>query len=534
MEKNNLFFGALMLLSSAIFSQTLSDAIKQTDNEQFETADATFKSLIQSQPNNGENYFYYGENYFKNDNLEMAKTTYQKGIDANATNPLCYVGLGKVQWYQNKAAEAKANFYKAITLAAGKNATVLMEIADAYIKAETKDINEAIKLLDMAIKLEPKNPEAFILKGDAYLEQNDGTKAIENYEKAGVLDSKSVTAILRQGQLWFRAKNYDLALDLYKQASLIDSSFAPAYREKAEIYFLAGRYANAVAQYKRYLQLNNNCSARGRYAGFLNQAKQYKESIEAADEALKCNLSNPYLYRYKGYSQFETGDYINGLQTMNTFFDMASKNAKVKIISQDYEYRGRLYSKDTKDSTSLILAIADYKKALELDSTKKDLNGDIANTYFKMKKYPEAIATYKSKMENGKPNANDYFGIGRAYYYSKDFTNADFYFDQIIKSQPDLPLGYLWKAKTSVQLYPKNETWLAKPYYEQYIAKVKPTDTEKNKKDLMDAYTYIGVYYMHNKDNCTAKTFFKKVTELDSANTNAKKFLDSAEAKKCP
>ncbi len=532
--KRNLFFLTLTFLSTGIFSQTLPDAIKLTDNEQFETAEISFKNLIESQPNNGENYFYFGENYFKNDNLEMANATYQKGVDANATNPLCYVGLGKVQWYQNKSTEAKANFYKATTLAAGKNAIVLMKIAEAYIKAETKDINEAIKLLDMAIKLEPKKPEVYILKGDAFLEQNDGTKAIENYEKAGALDPKSVTAILRQGQLWFRAKNYDLALELYKKASLIDSSFAPAYREKAEIYFLAGRYANAVAQYKRYLQLNNNCSARGRYAGFLNQAKQYKESIEAASEAIKCNPSNPYLYRYKGYSQFETGDYVNGLQTMNTFFDMASKNAKVKIISEDYEYRARLYSKDTKDSTSFMSAIADYKKALELDPAKNEMNADIANTYIKMKKYPEAISAYKSKMEKGKPTANDYFGIGRAYYYSKDFVNADSSFVQIIRSQPDLPLGYLWRAKTNVQLDPKNETWLAKPFYEQYIAKVKPTDTEKNKKDLVDANTYLGVYYMNNKDNCMAKTFFKKINELDAANANSKKFLDSAEAKKCP
>ncbi len=531
--KRNLFFGTLMILSSSLFSQTLSDAIKQTNNELFETAETSFKNLIQAQSGNGDNYFYFGENYFKNDNIDMAKDTYQKGINANATNPLCYVGLGKVQWYQNKATEAKASFFKATTLAAGKNATVLMKIAEAYTKADTKDITEAIKLLDNAIKLEPKNPEAYILKGDALLEQNNASAAIENYEKAGSLDPKSVSAILRQGQLWYRAKNYNLALEMYKKASLIDSSYAPAYREKAEIYFLAGQYNNAVGQYKRYLDLNNNCSARGRYAGFLNQAKQYKESVAAANEALKCNPNNAYLYRYKGYSQYESGDYTNGLQTMNAFFNLASTNPKIKIIAEDYEYRGRLYAKDTKDSTSFLLAIADYKKAMELDASKSELSGDIANTYIKMKKYPDAISAFKTKMEKGKPSANDYFGIGRAYYYSKDFTNADFYFDQLIKLQPDLPLGYLWKAKTSLQLDPKNETWLAKPHYEQFLLKIKPTDAEKSKKDVIDANTYLGVYFMNKKDICTAKTFFKKVEEMDTSNANAKKFLESAEAKKC-
>src|ERR1035437_4952 len=210
-----------LFASSAIVAQTLTDAIKLTTNEQFEKADAAFKSLIQFQPNNGELYFYYGENYFKNENLEMANKLYQKGVDANATNPFCYVGLGKIQWYHGKQAEAKANFYKATTLAAGKNATVLIKIAEAYTNADNKDIAEALNLLGQAAKLEPKNPAVYIAMGDAYLEQNDGTKAVDNYEKAGTLDPKNPRAILKQGQVWNRAKNYNLAIETYKKAKLI-------------------------------------------------------------------------------------------------------------------------------------------------------------------------------------------------------------------------------------------------------------------------------------------------------------------------
>ena len=201
-----------------------------------------------------------------------------------------------------------------------------------------------------------------------------------------------------------------------------------------------------------------------------------------------------------------------------------------KVIPQDYEYRGKLLAKSGKDS----LAIIDFRKALELQPDKIEINGDIANSYLKMKKYPEAIGAYKVKMEKGKPNANDYFQLGRAYYQSKDFINADSSFVQVIKAQPELLFGYLWRAKANSQLDPKNEKWLAKPYYELYLSKVKPEEIEKNKKDLIDAYTYMGVYNMNNKKVCEAKVFFKKIAELDPANANAKKFLESAEAKKCP
>ena len=519
MKKAKLLIVLFLVASSTIWAQTLSDAIKLTTNEQFEKADEAFKNLIQFQPNNGEIYFYYGENYFKNENIEMANKFYQKGADINATNPFCYIGLGKTQWFQGKQTEAKANFFKAITLAAGKNATVLIKIAEAYIYGDNKDIAEALNLLGQASKLEPKNPAVYIAIGDAYLEQNDGTKAVDNYEKASALDPKSVRSILRQGQVWNRAKNYNLAIDTYKKAKLIDSTFAPAYRELAEIYLRAGQYGNAVYNAKRYLDLNNDCSTLGRYAGMLLGAKQYKDAVVAAVDAQKCDPNNLYLNRYLAFSQCEVGDYPNGLLNSDAFF--AKATVDVKIIPLDYEYHAKLLSKNGKDS----LAIIDYKKALELEPEKLEINGDIANCYIKMKKYNDAITYYKIKVELNKANANDYYGLVRAYYYSKDFINADSSAVQIIKSQPDLTLGYLWRAKANLQLDHNNEKWIAKPYYEQFIAKVKPEETDKNKKDLVDAYTYLAAYYAKNKDCPNTILYFKKVLEVDPTNAQAKNFM---------
>lgn len=501
---------------SGMSAQTLADAIKLTRNEQYESADAIFKNLIKAQPNNGELYFYYGENFFKNENLTMANEMYQTGADVQPTNALPYVGLGKVLWYKGKQTEAKSSFYKATTLADKKNVTVLLKIAETYINADKKSLPDAFTLLATATKLEPKNPEVYLLTGDAFLEQNDGTKAIENYEKAASLDPKSVLAILRQGQLYNRAKNYTLALDKYKAASLIDSSFAPAYREKAEIYFRAGQYANSVAQYKRYLQLNDNCGARGRYAGFLYKAKQYPASIEAAKEAKKCDPNNVYLDRYIGYSSYETGSYADGMEMIKSFFQKASPD---KIIAQDYEYRGKLYAKTGADS----LAIPDYKKAMEMDSSKTELSNDMANSYMKMKKYNEAIAMFKAKIAAGKAGVNDYYGLGRAYYYSKDFVNADSCFSKIVTAQPEMGLGYLWKAKANVQQDPENKVWKAKEWYEKYISKIKPEETEKNKKDLIDAYTYLLAYYAKKNDCPNTKLYMEKILALDPANAQAKK-----------
>jgi len=264
--------------------------------------------------------------------------------------------------------------------------------------------------------------------------------------------------------------------------------------------------------------LNNDCSAKSQYSGILNQAKQYKESVEAGKEALKCVPVNFYTYRYMAYSQYETADYAGGIENIGNFFTNAPAD---KVIPLDYEYRAKLLAKSGKDS----LAIIDYKKALELQPEKIELNGDIANAYIKIKKYADAIAAYKVKMEKGKPNVNDYFGITRAYYFSKDFINADSSAVQIIKSQPALALGYMWRARANSQLDPKNEKWAAKPFYEEFVAKVKPEDVEKNKKDLIEAYNYLAAYYAEKKDCPNVKLYMQKVLDLDAANAQAKKIL---------
>ena len=71
MKKTNL---TLLALSFGVFAnaQTLQDAITKTENERFEAAAADFRSLISKDATKGDTYFYFGENYFKNDNLDSA------------------------------------------------------------------------------------------------------------------------------------------------------------------------------------------------------------------------------------------------------------------------------------------------------------------------------------------------------------------------------------------------------------------------------------------------------------------------------
>src|SRR5687768_11768522 len=108
--KTRLFFLTAFLSSSLLSAQSLKDAIRLSDNEQYDKATEAFKALILLQPSNGDNYYYAGKNYFRSESPDLAKQSFMKGIEAQPTGVMNYVGLGHSLWIEGKLTEAKSNF----------------------------------------------------------------------------------------------------------------------------------------------------------------------------------------------------------------------------------------------------------------------------------------------------------------------------------------------------------------------------------------------------------------------------------------
>ncbi|HWY13419.1 MAG TPA: hypothetical protein VN026_18975 [Bacteroidia bacterium] len=554
---------SIVALALSVFAnaQTLNDIIIKTDNERYEAAAADFVTLISKESAKGENYFYYGENFFKNEDLDNANIQYQKGSEVNATNPLNYVGLGKVLWYRGKDADAKAMFFKAATLGANKNAEVMRKTAEAYIYAPNKNLDEAINLLNNAIKIDPKNPMNYILLGDAQLEKNptDGSGPIKSYQKASELNPKSTLGILREGKLYQRGRNYNLALDFYNKAITVDPTFAPAHREIAEVYMMAGKSSKAIESWKKYLELNNSNDARYRYMTALFYNKQYTDAITEGENLKKGGYDNYTIERLLGWAYGEMGNkndttaYSKGLRALNQFFELTKDKPDFKYLPGDYKYRGMLLSKTGKDSIGTL----EIEKAIALDPVANcDLYGDIARIWIRIKNYNKSITAFEKKAACTKGlDGQDYFDLGKAYYFSggakqreaatiKDaklksakeaeaipfFVKADTSFSKLIQLKSAFPAGYYWKGRVETYLDPKNELWLSKPYFEKALELAKPEEkTGTYKSNTIEALEYLGYYYFvknNNKINPDSDKYFNELKALDPANEKAKNYFN--------
>jgi len=531
---------------SEVRAQDLRATIRLMRSEQFTAAASAYKALLKQNPADGDVYYYYGENfineYFSDTSnyslkeiSDSAKMVFQLGTQKDPANPINLVGLGEIALL-NKDRNAAQDYYaratallpskanKSIVMEPAKHANVLIRMANGYIRALVRDTAQIFPLLRAAEKLDPKNYELFIVKGDAYIFLlNDGSNAITNYNIAQSLNPQSPFAKVRIGQLWMRAKQYKSALTYYDEALKIDSTYAPAYKERGFLLAKANRNDEAKRDFGKFLKLSaGNTTARIQFVNILFDLQDYKEAINQLNEVYKVDSSNNDLNRALAYAYFETGQYDKALYYDKKFF---AREKPERIRSADYVYYGRILAKNKMDEQ----AYENLLKGFELDSTKPELLSEAALCLTKIKKYDKAIETYQRKIALKKAAPMDYYNLGKVYYNIKDFQQADTSLAIFNQLQPDHIAGFVWRARTKSNIDSTSKLGLAKPIYETIIAKTQ-SDTAKYAKERIESFYYLAYYnflqYAQTKNKeyaVQAIAFSNKVMAIDPKDEKAEK-----------
>lgn len=551
-----------LLGTAPVFAQDIADVKKAIDAEQYQKAKSTLQSIISSKPS-GEAYFYLGNLYLRSQYPDSAKAAYEKGIAADAKNPLSYVGLGALELRNNNAAGAKANFDKAISQAGRKDNDPYIYAAKAYIAAPKPDYAAAIPLLEKAVAIDAKDAEAQLALGDAYRGQKKFSEAFSAYRNAYDLDKSLLRSKIELGVINKQSEAFDESINEFNSVLAINPNYGPAYRELAETYLrwankatdekdYADKIQKGLTNYVKYMDLTDrSLDSRMRYADFLVLAKDYKTLEKEAQEMAKLDNTNPRIYRYLGYAAYENGNYPASIQAINTWMSKADKS---RLHPFDYLYLGKAQLKTGAPAE----AIANLNKAV-MDSTlfedmeastaaqvktgiTEQMSG-IGKALFTEKKYNEAAQIYELALEAPKPSVTDRFYIGYSHYFNYVFNvpdaekakhkasleRADLAFGNVSKVVPDYALAYVYRARVNKLMdNEQNPQGLAVPHYEKFIeAQIKtPADklTAANKKDLVESYNYLANYYSKNNVS-KSKELLKKTLEIDPANEYAQQAL---------
>ena len=549
----------LILVGSAVFAQSLADARKAIDAEQYQKGKAILNTLTSSQPTSAENFFYLGNLYLttspiyiRPDYIDSARTAFNKGISANAEYPLNYIGLGAIDLV--KKSSPKANFDKALSLTKKKDHTTDLYIGRAYVNAPTPMITEGLVHLEKAKALNDKDAQLYLVLGDAYRSKQMNSEAFSAYRSAFELDKTFLRSKIELGKINKLSKAYPESSAEFNGVIALDANYGPAYRELAETYFLwaltsqkeyDSRIKQALAYYEKYMDLTDrSLESRLRHADFLYLAKDFKALEAEANEMAKLDKVNPRVLRYLAYSAFENGNFAASAQALKDFI---SKVEVTRLISQDYLYLGRAQMKDT---TMMSEGIANITKAVDMDSTNAAVMSEIGQALFKAKKYADAAKAYEISIKNPERALLDYYYLGSSYYFNygalknanltpeKDLlVKADSAFSYLVQRSPTTQIAWQYRGRINRLMDDENDSQgLAVPFYERFVTLVtvdKPELAAKSTVGLIEAYNYLGsVAARKDGDNVKAKEYFDKVLALDPANVTATQAVKAIEGSK--
>lgn len=516
---------ATAFLSVVLFGQTLQDAQKLIDNESYFKAKQTlYKVLAAGTELKPDVYYYLGNAYLKDDDVDSAKLFYKQVFNPDTRTPLGYLANGRLALLNKNTVEAKQNFDRALQITKMKNANIYYEIGDAYFKPNIIDLQAAITNFEAAYNLDSKNTSILLELGDAYLENsaNDpsmGGKAMNKYESASEINKSLPLAWIKIGRLSMRGRIYDQAIDAFDKALAIDPSYAVIYKELGEAYYYTKQFDKMLTNFKKYVALSpGDLKAQTTILEIYARNKEWDKVVDEANNALKNNPDNPLFLRYIFYGDYELKRYKDGYDVMTKYMQMPGVTPK----PTDYIYAARLASQ-MNDTTA---AFNYFNTALANDSTNCDLLSEFAKTLFLSRNYTAAISQYEKKKAacGDQLSSLEVYYLGRAYYSNNDFVKADTTFAEFAERNPTSPDGYFWRARSNVQIG-KPEDFNAYPFYQKYID-VAGSNPEKYKSNLTEAYLYLGVYSLEKgKDKAKAKEYFNKVLELDPNDANAAEFL---------
>jgi tetratricopeptide (TPR) repeat protein len=433
---------------------------------------------------------------------------------------------------QKKTAEGKALLVEAADMNRKKTAGQWEAIGRAYL-SDSKFLLDAIGALDKAKAIDNGDPEVHMLLGDAYLQQNQGGQSVSSYERAASADQTWATPLFKIAKVYQRSRNNDIVMDYLLRAVKVDPNFAPAYKELGETYYLQKKYDKAVEVYEKYLSLSETPGDAKYQLGFFYTAnKEYEKASKIFQEVLNNKNASPTALKFWAFTLIEQGKYGEAQKVLEQYFQKAKPE---DIKAADYASYGKLLLEHLKMDS---LALMAFKKGIALDTAKQeiDLRELYAKTLYQNKKYPEAAEAYTDVIEikqglEQRPSAYDLFYQGHSYYLDEQHLKADSAFTQLSEIQPNSSLGYLYAAKARAQYDSAGESGAAVPMYEKFV-QLAEEDPEKNKKELIDAYDYLGQYAIHKSTNqaeglAKATQYFQKILKLDPKNARALEFMEA-------
>ena len=537
------FFFASMLIACAAFvvnAQGYKDGIDFYKIGKLDDAEELLERNLNTASNKAEAYYYLGQVALHKRDKALAKSYFEKGVQADAKYPFNYVGQAAIE-LENGNVKGAENLYKIAEKCTKKNPKLAIAMAKAYYEADANAYAKQIaKLKQNAFKWNSDDPDYYIFEGDQWGNQKEWGKAAGQYELAFQRDPANIESRVKYSNVDFflnetRAVNaLEELLTLVPNSALVQRELAEKYYEASEI---KGNLPKAVEYYGMYYE-NPNHFAKDevRYAQLLWISKDYDKSVDVCNGLIANaeNASNKFLgYRLKFYNQCSKPDWESAVETGAQFFALPHNEATPYLVS-DYSY----YATALNNTNRGAEAVATFEKAIEQYPDNGDLKAQLASFYNKNKEYVKAAALRQEVIDRGNYTTNDLYQLANAYCRVAEneqdeavkqdaIAKATNVVKELMDKEPNDLANINLKARVETLAENNEYKGGALDTYKKLIAAVDANKDNPNANYFyMMAYRYIATYYSKSGQRDMAKEYYMKWLQYDPENESLRKFVE--------
>ena len=117
---------------------------------------------------------------------------------------------------------------------------------------------EAIKILNLALRLNPKEENLWMALPEAQFKAKDSDRALLSLDKALVINPKNASIYFTKGSIYMNLKHLENAISMLNQGLLLDNKNETGYFQLGNAYIMLKEYTKALDTYNKVTKLNPN------------------------------------------------------------------------------------------------------------------------------------------------------------------------------------------------------------------------------------------------------------------------------------
>ena len=199
------------------------------------------------------------------------------------------IGKAAMQLIQFGQYKEAINILKLALKLNPKEETLWIALADAQFKS--KDSDSALLSLNKVLVINPKNASIYFTKGSIYMNSKNLEKAILMLNQGLLLDNKNETGYFQLGNAYIMLKEYTKALDTYNKVTKLNPSFWQVINNQGLILYEINKKKDAISKFKLAAKLSNNAEPKLALAITIYSTKG--KSIELLNIAKNALIDNP-------------------------------------------------------------------------------------------------------------------------------------------------------------------------------------------------------------------------------------------------